>query len=94
MRREDILSIRRYTEKNREISGGKVHDQTERLMQQCSVRKQSCVDRQNNEFSGVEQALHRRLNLTGHTPTDGLHVIIHSIKLNYVIMQPALTVQE
>lgn len=65
-----------------------------RLMQQCSVCQQSCVDRRNNEFSGVEQALHRRLNLTGHTPTDVLHVITHLIKPNYVIMQPALTVQE
>jgi len=62
-------------------------------MQQYSVCKQSCVVRQNNEFSGVEQASHRRLNLTGHTPADVLNVIIHLIKLNYVIMQPALTVQ-
>ena len=66
----------------------------QRLMQQCSVCKQSCVDRQNNEFSGSEQALHRRLDLAGHTPADVLHVIIHSIKLNYVITQPSLTVQE
>ena len=88
------MSFRRCTEKNREMSCGKVHDKTQRLMQQCSVCKQSCVDGQNNEFSGVEQALHRRLNLTGRTPTDVLQVIIHLIKPNYLIMQPALTVQE
>ena len=81
-----------YWEKSWNICG-KEHDQTERLMQQCSVCKQSCVDRRNNEFSAVEEALHRRLNLTGHTPPEVLHVIIHSIKLNDVIMQPALTVQ-
>jgi hypothetical protein len=52
---EDILIFRRYTEKNCEISCGQVHDQIQRLIEQISVCKRHFLDRQNYEFSGVEQ---------------------------------------